>query len=611
MKFLINIIEKLKNKEELRRTISMAENPEKGDLNDWKDKDKKIETKSVEEVLNNKSNIEKTEPERKSEQENEQRETELKDNEQKKPQEKKVIIHAKAYKSIILYATRYANSSIRQEEWREIYGILVGVHSDDAVIVERAIPMTFGESHDVELGAKHYGFIAEIQDQLDAEGRGRFMVGWFHSHPGLSLFFSYVDVMNQLSFAQPNPDFIGIVFDHTYLLDSDLKPQSYSAHPSPANPNYNITEDYDTHPFKTGIVCYRLNDPFITQDNPKFDTNYHDVPYEILGLDQYFFANLLTELSSQVAKGRPLETAYREPDAPPSAQPKAAQADLSQNQGAPLGDMGWKSDEREIDLKEIEPPKEPSEELSQRDLQKIPLTGPPEELSAIPGVLPSEKLKKTPEESKLDNAMQLITEGKTAFLINDSFSAVEKYNQALKILDELGNKYIDRMLDTYVDVAESCLESKHENLAIKFAKELKEKAENVGDMFQMANADFIYGNALLKKESTQEGLEHLKNAAILYENAGDLAGVGKVNEEIAKIYLDNGDYTSGALFLIEAMQNYKKAIEKFHVKRRSSWALPANLRTAIEKMKEKVRKYMEKIDSDEVKNKIKNDLRDL
>ena len=39
---------------------------------------------------------------------------------------KKVIINADAYKSIILYSTRYANSSIPRENWKEIYGILIG-----------------------------------------------------------------------------------------------------------------------------------------------------------------------------------------------------------------------------------------------------------------------------------------------------------------------------------------------------------------------------------------------------------------------------------------------------------------------------------------------------
>jgi hypothetical protein len=38
---------------------------------------------------------------------------------------KPVVIRADAYKTIILYASRYANKSIPPEQWKEIYGILI------------------------------------------------------------------------------------------------------------------------------------------------------------------------------------------------------------------------------------------------------------------------------------------------------------------------------------------------------------------------------------------------------------------------------------------------------------------------------------------------------
>ncbi len=44
-----------------------------------------------------------------------------------------------------------------------------------------------------------------------------FSCGWYHSHPGLDIFFSSTDVRNQLGWQTPNPSAIGIVFDHTYL----------------------------------------------------------------------------------------------------------------------------------------------------------------------------------------------------------------------------------------------------------------------------------------------------------------------------------------------------------------------------------------------------------
>ena len=130
---------------------------------------------------------------------------------------KPVVIRADAYKTIILYTSRFANKSIPPAEWKEIYGLLIGKSDEELVYVERAEALTFGHATDVQLDERHYGFIEEIQEKLDKEGKGYYMVGWFHSHPGLNLFFSYIDLINQLGFQQNNNDFCGLVFDHTLL----------------------------------------------------------------------------------------------------------------------------------------------------------------------------------------------------------------------------------------------------------------------------------------------------------------------------------------------------------------------------------------------------------
>lgn len=528
--------------------------------------------------------------------------------ESKYVREKKVIIHAEAYKSIILYATRYANASIPRSQWREIYGILIGVISDDAVIVERAEPMTYGESHDVELGPEHYGFIAEIQDQLDAEGKGRFMVGWFHSHPGLSLFYSYVDIYNQISFQQANPDFVGIVFDHTYLLHDDLRPTGYSPHVNPNDDSYKVTPDNPNHPFNTGIVAYRLNDPFMDQNNPYFDDNYHDVDYEILGLNQFFFANLLTELSSYATQGAPLQKAYREPHSQEpnaSESPQAPQIKNKDQQKGALSTIGWKNrePEEELELQKIDPSSSvsPSVNNSAEDpsvhLQEIPVPPKDEDLSQ--------------EERQIKKVDQLITDGKTSFIINDSFSAVEKYRAAIDILDDMGPNYSEKLLQTYNDVAESCLESDHDNLAIEFSEKLKVKAEELGDMFQMGNADYLKGKVLLNKNETQDALASFQNAAIFYEKVQDYAGVGKINELIGSIYKSGGNMESYALFTTEAVANYNKATEIFHRKRRSAWALKANLKNLIADLKQEIISSLSQIDDENVKNKIIKDLDEI
>lgn len=70
---------------------------------------------------------------------------------QKEKISKPVVIRADAYKTIILYASRYANKSIPPEEWKEIYGILIGKTDRDLVYIEHAEALTFGHATDVQL----------------------------------------------------------------------------------------------------------------------------------------------------------------------------------------------------------------------------------------------------------------------------------------------------------------------------------------------------------------------------------------------------------------------------------------------------------------------------
>ena len=88
---------------------------------------------------------------------------------------KPVVIRADAYKTIILYSSRFANKSIPPAEWKEIYGLLIGKSDEELVYVERAEALTFGHATDVQLDERHYGFIEEIQEKLDKEGKGYYL----------------------------------------------------------------------------------------------------------------------------------------------------------------------------------------------------------------------------------------------------------------------------------------------------------------------------------------------------------------------------------------------------------------------------------------------------
>jgi hypothetical protein len=54
-------------------------------------------------------------------------------------------------------------------------------------------------------------------DQLVHEHEGDFIGGWWHTHPGLTPFFSETDIKNQVFYQTNNPDGLGIVFDHNMI----------------------------------------------------------------------------------------------------------------------------------------------------------------------------------------------------------------------------------------------------------------------------------------------------------------------------------------------------------------------------------------------------------
>ncbi|MHA1870287.1 MAG: hypothetical protein ACTSXF_05005 [Promethearchaeota archaeon] len=607
-----------------------------------------------------------------------------------KPKRHLVKIHADAYKTIILYATRYANKSIPRSQWKEIYGLLVGYQTDKEIIVEQAIPMTFGHSTDVELNAAHYGFIGEIEDKLYAENKGRFIVGWFHSHPGLSLFYSYVDVMNQTSFQQGNPDFIGIVFDHTYLLNRDQSPP-YQMHPNPYDPDYYITDNHPNHPKNTGIVCYRLTDPWMTPDNPNFDNNYHDVNYTIIGLNQYFFANLLTEISAIVAQGAPLAKAYgeditqnnigsmeqasasnpipqlaNESDRAMEAEKLEAvnksailkqQDEIIQNaktlmKGVKTIDLGGQQQgtpsniyninsqsnvspgntttktKTKITLKPISP--SVSSKTATKNIQvgkpiKVNINAPKSaqplnnvqnnpniaNLSTIPGV-PNSPIygdfsEKTMDEDSLESAEHFLYDGKKNYLIGNSFEAIEDYNKAIQIYEKFGKS--EKILQTLSEIADICIKSNHDNLVLEYSDKLKQKAEEIGDLFFMGNADYYKAVILKKKDHLNDALKTFENSITLFEKDMDFAGAGRSNKEIGDIYLSQQEPDKAALFYTEAIKEYEKALKRFHPKRNEPWSLSGSLNREINELKNKIRSLMDKITNIQIKNRIINELR--
>jgi proteasome lid subunit RPN8/RPN11 len=126
-----------------------------------------------------------------------------------------VKIREKAYRMIALHSIFYANRNMPREDWKEIYGLLIGKLEKDNVVITDAIPITSGKKYEVEFNEEHYSKAAEI-DEIAIQKK-LFTVGWYHSHPGIGLFLSTTDIINHLGYQSVNPKAVALVFDFTDL----------------------------------------------------------------------------------------------------------------------------------------------------------------------------------------------------------------------------------------------------------------------------------------------------------------------------------------------------------------------------------------------------------
>ncbi|MFX1327585.1 MAG: hypothetical protein ACFE91_05505 [Promethearchaeota archaeon] len=516
--------------------------------------------------------------------ENSKENEEIKEEEQLEKINKPVLIRADAYKTIILYASRYANKSIPPEQWKEIYGILIGRSDEELVYVEGAEALTFGHATDVQLDERHYGFIEEIQEKLDKEGKGYYMVGWFHSHPGLNLFFSYIDLLNQLGFQQNNDDFCGLVFDHTLLgtkKEEIIKREDGS--------EYTMTK-YDT-----GFEIYRITDVNMNINDPEYDNNYHKVDYVVDGLNKYFFANVLSELSALVTEGKPLQSAYKE--------------EFSQEKDPNLSSETNFNEK----IKPIHYPSEPDNISDKEFLTEIPMV---EDIEfGVDDFFYSEMdIKKKQKELKLKKeAEQLIYEGNSAFENKDSFIGVEKFKQGIDKYKELNE--FERVLDLLRSVSQKCISNNHIKFAGEFADDLYKLAKKQKHLFYLGIAHYIKGYLLLKtgeNEVLEGALNKIQDAAVNFEKEGDFAGAGMCFNKIGSIYQSRLNKIENAcLFYLAAIENFNKSILKMYPLRTDFWSKPELLIQKIVELRDIIEELLPNFDNIELRNKIVKDLKNL
>ena len=510
---------------------------------------------------------------------------EFKDEDEKEKISKPVILKAEAYKTIILYASRYANRAILKKDWKEIYGVLLGHTDDDFVYVERAEALTFGHDTDVILDERHYIFISEIQDKLEELNRNikdkekkQYLLGWFHSHPGLGLFFSTIDIANQFFF-QTHPDGIGLVFDHTLLGKKKEEKVEGTEH--------KITK-YDT-----GFEIYRITDITIDVNDTNFDTNYHNVDYIVDGLNKFFFANVLSELSALVTAGKPLQSAYGEKyelESSYSADTDTIEQNKTLNNHIP-------ESENNVDTE---------------SLVNIPISG--DMLFDVDDFFfddQNDKIKK--ETRSKEAAEQLIYEGDRAFKDKDAFMGVEKYQVAIEKYKKI-NDY-DRVLELLKILSEKCISTNHYILAEEFAEELYNISIKQDYLFYRGEANYLIGYLMLKKGEEQlleEALKKIQKASIDYEKSGDFAGAGACYNKIGNIYQSRLNHPfNAALFYGQAIRSLNEAILRGHPLRTSLWSKPESLSKKILEIKDNTEELILRISDSDEKEKIKKDLNSI
>ncbi len=78
-------------------------------------------------------------------------------------------------------------------------GVLVGTHDEDAVYIHAAIPARHGRAERTAFTFTQETW-ADVNETLERDHAGGMIVGWYHSHPGFSVFLSDYDTFVHRSF---------------------------------------------------------------------------------------------------------------------------------------------------------------------------------------------------------------------------------------------------------------------------------------------------------------------------------------------------------------------------------------------------------------------------
>lgn len=109
---------------------------------------------------------------------------------------------------------RHAVSSPR----REVAGLLIGRERGEELLVTDAI--TGHQKGSLGHVALDELVMARLTELLHSSGGNLYIVGWYHSHPGIGVFMSAIDYATQLNYQRLYPKSVALVIDPVEIVNS-------------------------------------------------------------------------------------------------------------------------------------------------------------------------------------------------------------------------------------------------------------------------------------------------------------------------------------------------------------------------------------------------------
>jgi len=109
---------------------------------------------------------------------------------------------------------RHAVSSPR----REVAGFLIGRERGEELLVTDAV--TGHQTGSLGHVALDEMVMTRLTELLHSSNTGLYIVGWYHSHPGIGVFMSAIDYATQLNYQRLYPRSVALVVDPVEVLNS-------------------------------------------------------------------------------------------------------------------------------------------------------------------------------------------------------------------------------------------------------------------------------------------------------------------------------------------------------------------------------------------------------